>query len=58
LKPDYIAALLGKGVALAKLGRTDEAKACAQKVLEIQPTQTKESRFDALQQDFKKKQEP
>ena len=34
LKPDFTNALIGKGVILAKLGRTDEAKLCAKKALE------------------------
>ena len=35
LKPDFNDALLGKGIMLAKLGRTEEAKECANKLLEI-----------------------
>ena len=35
LKPDFTDAMLGKGIMLAKLGRTEEAKACANKLLEI-----------------------
>ena len=35
LKPDFTDAVLGKGIMLAKLGRTEEAKACANKLLEI-----------------------
>jgi tetratricopeptide (TPR) repeat protein len=34
-KPDFTDAMLGKGIMLAKLGRTEEAKACANKLLEI-----------------------
>jgi tetratricopeptide (TPR) repeat protein len=35
VKPDFTDAVLGKGIILAKLGRTEEAKACANKLLEI-----------------------
>ena len=35
LKPDFTDAMLGKGIMLAKLGRSEEAKACANKLLEI-----------------------
>jgi len=35
VKPDFTDAVLGKGIMLAKLGRTEEAKACANKLLEI-----------------------
>jgi tetratricopeptide (TPR) repeat protein len=34
-KPDFTDAMLGRGIMLAKLGRTEEAKACANKLLEI-----------------------
>ena len=34
-KPDFVDALLGKGLMLAKLGRQQEAKAVASKLLEI-----------------------
>ena len=34
-KPDFVDALLGKGLMLAKLGRQEEAKAVADKLLEI-----------------------
>lgn len=37
-KPDFMDALLGKGLMLAKLGRKEEAKACANKLLEIKGT--------------------
>jgi tetratricopeptide (TPR) repeat protein len=44
MKPDFTDAMLGKGLMLAKLGRAEEAKACANQLLEIkgaqeQPTQ-------------------
>jgi tetratricopeptide (TPR) repeat protein len=35
LKHDFVDAMLGKGLMLAKLGRTEEAKACANKLLEF-----------------------
>jgi tetratricopeptide (TPR) repeat protein len=35
LKPDFTDAMLGKGIMLAKLGRIEEAKACANRLLEI-----------------------
>ncbi len=35
LKPDFTDAMLGKGIMLAKMGRSEEAKACANKLLEI-----------------------
>ena len=35
LRPDYIDALLGKGLMLAKLGKNEEAKACANQLLEL-----------------------
>jgi len=41
MKPDFTDALLGKGLMLAKLGRAEEAKACANQLLEIKGTQEK-----------------
>lgn len=35
LNPDFVDALLGKGLMFAKLGRTEEAKACANRILEL-----------------------
>ena len=35
MKPDFTDAMLGKGLMLAKLGRAEEAKACANQLLEI-----------------------
>jgi hypothetical protein len=35
LKPDFMEALVVKGVLLSKLGKSEEAKACAEKLLEI-----------------------
>jgi hypothetical protein len=42
LKPDFTDALIGKAVILGKLGRKDEAKLCADKVLEIKDEGKKE----------------
>jgi tetratricopeptide (TPR) repeat protein len=38
VKPDFVEALIGKGVVLAKLGRIEEAKQCAKQVLEMKNT--------------------
>ncbi|MGE5575209.1 MAG: tetratricopeptide repeat protein [Ignavibacteria bacterium] len=46
LKPDFTDAMLGKGIMLAKLGRTEEAKECANKILEIRGT-TKQEKPDS-----------
>ena len=67
LKPDFTDAMLGKGIMLAKLGRTEEAKACANRLLEIranteqqeinvQPKSVNESireEYNAAQKKFK-----
>jgi tetratricopeptide (TPR) repeat protein len=67
IKPDFTDAILGKGIMLAKLGRTEEAKACANKLLEIrtnteqqeknvQPKSVNESireEYNAAQKKFK-----
>jgi tetratricopeptide (TPR) repeat protein len=47
LKPDFTDAMLGKGIMLAKMGRTEEAKQCANKLLEIKGTSEKETRVQA-----------
>jgi tetratricopeptide (TPR) repeat protein len=41
MKPDFTDAMLGKGLMLAKLGRAEEAKACANQLLEIKGAQEK-----------------
>jgi hypothetical protein len=35
MKPDFTDAMLGKGLMLAKLGRAEEAKACANQLIEV-----------------------
>jgi tetratricopeptide (TPR) repeat protein len=42
MKPDFTDAMLGKGLMLAKLGRAEEAKATANKLLEIKGAQCQE----------------
>ncbi len=42
MKPDFTDAMLGKGLMLAKLGRAEEAKATANKLLEIKGSQSQE----------------
>jgi tetratricopeptide (TPR) repeat protein len=41
MKPDFTDAMLGKSLMLAKLGRAEEAKACANQLLEIRDTAEK-----------------
>ena len=57
MKPDFTEALIVKGVILAKLGRNDEAKLCADKVLEIKnesekPKPAKSDLPNYFQKDF------
>ncbi len=47
LKPDFTDAMLGKGIMLAKLGRNEEAKQCANKLLEIKGNTEKETTAQA-----------
>ncbi len=42
MKPDFTDAMLGKGLMLAKLGRAEEAKATANKLLELKSVQCEE----------------
>jgi Flp pilus assembly protein TadD len=35
LKPDFTDAMIAKGVILGKLGRKDEAKLCAERILDL-----------------------
>lgn len=58
LKPDFTNALIGKGVDFEKLGRTNEAKLCAEKALEMKTASEKEksvqsnSTNDAIQKEY------
>jgi tetratricopeptide (TPR) repeat protein len=59
LKPDFRDALLGKGIMLARLNRKDEAKECADKLLETKGTSEKQqsakaqSENEEIRNDFK-----
>jgi tetratricopeptide (TPR) repeat protein len=41
MKPDFTDAMLGKGLMLAKMGRAEEAKACANQLLEVKGAEEK-----------------
>ena len=59
LKPDFTDALLGKGIMLARLNRKEEAKECADKLLEAKGTSEKQqtakaqSENESIRNDFK-----
>ena len=59
LKPDFTDALLGKGIMLARLNRKEEAKECADKLLETKGTSEKQqaakaqSENESIRNDFK-----
>ncbi len=59
LKPDFTDALLGKGIMLARLNRKEEAKECADKLLEVKGTAEKQqaaqaqSENESIRNDFK-----
>ncbi len=68
LKPDFTDALLGKGIMLARLNRKEEAKECADKLLDIKGASEKQqaikaqsenesirNEFNAAQKRFKNK---
>ena len=68
LKPDFTDALIGKGIMLARLNRKEEAKECADKLLETKRTSEKpqtakpqsenesiRNEFNAAQKRFKTK---
>ena len=48
LKPNFTDALIGKVVILAKLGRTNEAKLCAEKTLEIKKNRIRERKTSSI----------
>jgi tetratricopeptide (TPR) repeat protein len=71
LKPDFLNALVGKGIVLAKLGRIEEAKQCAQQALDMKGEAGKEEaiqtystnnsfkqEYQKIQADFRKKYAP
>jgi tetratricopeptide (TPR) repeat protein len=65
LKPDFLDALLAKGIMLGKLGRKEEAQTVANQILEIKGANTKDkpqtayvqSENEAIRSDFKVAQE-
>jgi len=71
IKPDFTDALLGKGIMLVRLDRKDEAKQCADKLLQLKGTSEKQeaaqtqslneairSQFNASQRKFSAKYAP